>query len=248
MSTHNRRKAGPQGLGTLQQAPVFLVAEHERLTASASNLLREWGVDPDAASSLAGRWIAGAEAWELAQPPPAGTDSEFQALLATSHVAVSINGLRTAGAALYVLRHGERSSAEDLLGTLLMAQGLLGFAHGSTARSTLDQISKHLGWARDDAEAELSTQQALRDMSEENKELQERGRLAEAGRRGAAAKNARVIRLKAWAVEQSAAMRGADIEIARKLVLRLPAELVDASVNPERRIYEAIREARRRSK
>ena len=50
--------------------------------------------------------------------------------------------------------------------------------------------------------------------------------------------------LKRWALDQSKNMRGADADIARKLVAHIPSDLADVSKNPERFIYDAIRAAR----
>lgn len=50
--------------------------------------------------------------------------------------------------------------------------------------------------------------------------------------------------LKAWALTESQGVRGADIEIARELASRLPNNLIDAVLDPERVIYDALRASR----
>ena len=73
-----------------------------------------------------------------------------------------------------------------------------------------------------------------------------RERLSEAGRRGSDKRHARTRTLKSWAINQAQTVRGDDMSIARRLSKRIPAELVDASADPVRLIYDAIRDARRR--
>ena len=68
---------------------------------------------------------------------------------------------------------------------------------------------------------------------------------SESGKKGAQSKHQLTKKLKVWAVEKAQTLRGADMEISRRLVLDMPDELVNVSKNPERAIYEAIRAARK---
>jgi hypothetical protein len=62
-----------------------------------------------------------------------------------------------------------------------------------------------------------------------------------AGRRGGTERHRRSRELKQWALAEATGMRGADIEIARQLARRLPAEYQETSADPERLIYDALR-------
>lgn len=66
-------------------------------------------------------------------------------------------------------------------------------------------------------------------------------RQAKAGQKGAASKQRPFGAVKAWALSMAASMRGADIDIARKLARQMPSDLVGASRDPERLIYETLR-------
>ncbi|SDN51330.1 hypothetical protein [Polaromonas sp. JS666] len=77
-------------------------------------------------------------------------------------------------------------------------------------------------------------------------ESERRAMLSRAGRLGAEKKNEGTATLKAWALSMASGLRGADRDIARKLILELPAELADKSKNPERLIYEALLKQRRK--
>lgn len=70
-------------------------------------------------------------------------------------------------------------------------------------------------------------------------------KLSKEGKKGAYAKHQGISRLKQWAVLEAQTARGADKEISRRLALRIPAELADASKDPERVIYDAIRATRK---
>lgn len=74
-----------------------------------------------------------------------------------------------------------------------------------------------------------------------------RAALSNAGRLGARSKNQGTDALKAWALEKSRSMRGADIEIARQLSARLPEHLADVSKDPARLIYDALRADREKN-
>jgi hypothetical protein len=50
---------------------------------------------------------------------------------------------------------------------------------------------------------------------------------------------------KEWALEAAKTMRGSDTMIARALVKKLPKQFLEVSVDPERLIYDALRENRR---
>lgn len=70
-------------------------------------------------------------------------------------------------------------------------------------------------------------------------------KLSEGGKKGATVRHQAISRLKQWAVSEAQTARGADKEISRQLVLKIPRELADVSRDPERVIYEAIRAARK---
>ena len=65
--------------------------------------------------------------------------------------------------------------------------------------------------------------------------------LSKAGKRGASVKHQRVQALKQWALGEAETMRGSDMERARKLSARIPPQFADASIEPKRLIYDAIR-------
>lgn len=64
------------------------------------------------------------------------------------------------------------------------------------------------------------------------------------GRRGGLQRHEKTRALKAWALMEAANERGADMDVARKLALRIPTALANASADPQRLIYQAIRDAR----
>ena len=68
--------------------------------------------------------------------------------------------------------------------------------------------------------------------------------LAKAGLSGARSKHSKPRALKAWAEQQAKAMKGAELDIARRLAARIPEHLAGASKNPERLIYEHLRARR----
>ena len=65
--------------------------------------------------------------------------------------------------------------------------------------------------------------------------------LSMAGMMGAKSRHRGYAEIKEWALEKAAEMRGAQIDVARKLSAQLPAHLADKSKNPERLIYDALR-------
>lgn len=65
----------------------------------------------------------------------------------------------------------------------------------------------------------------------------------EHGRRGGVVRHRHTAELKRWAVAKAATMRGSQVEIARALAYTLPAEMRNASKDPERLIYDALRAA-----
>ena len=65
---------------------------------------------------------------------------------------------------------------------------------------------------------------------------------AKAGRCGAARKHAPMRELKEWALQEAAKMRGAQMDIAKKLALRIPSHLVDVSDDPKRLFYDTLRQ------
>lgn len=64
------------------------------------------------------------------------------------------------------------------------------------------------------------------------------------GRRGGALRHERTNALKAWALREAASMKSADIEMARTLAQQIPSSMLNASRDPERLIYEALRNRR----
>ncbi|KPU94628.1 hypothetical protein APR50_37545 [Variovorax paradoxus] len=66
-----------------------------------------------------------------------------------------------------------------------------------------------------------------------------------AGKKGGTQRHQASRALKLWALSEAVALRGSDMDIARQLVLQIPARLQDASADPERLIYDALRNARK---
>lgn len=74
----------------------------------------------------------------------------------------------------------------------------------------------------------------------------ERKKLSKAGKLGASAMHKDTDSLKIWALEKSKSMHGSDMDNSRKLAKQLPENLIDASEDPQRLIYDAIRKAAKR--
>lgn len=66
-----------------------------------------------------------------------------------------------------------------------------------------------------------------------------------AGKKGGELRHQASRALKEWALREATSMRGADIDIARLLVQRIPLEHREASADPARLIYQALREVRK---
>ena len=62
-----------------------------------------------------------------------------------------------------------------------------------------------------------------------------------AGRKGGEERHRATRELKLWAQAEALSLRGSDIEIARSLARRIPLQLENASADPERLIYHALR-------
>ncbi|MDO8264641.1 MAG: hypothetical protein Q7T21_15655 [Gallionella sp.] len=73
---------------------------------------------------------------------------------------------------------------------------------------------------------------------------QHRKMLALAGQKGAKIRNQPYADIKEWALKEASSMRGADRDVARKLSAQMPLHLADASKDPMRLIYEALRAPR----
>lgn len=67
----------------------------------------------------------------------------------------------------------------------------------------------------------------------------------QAGKNGGTQRHQASRELKLWALAEAVSLRGSDMEIARKLVQQIPLRLRDASADPERLIYDALRSARK---
>ena len=65
--------------------------------------------------------------------------------------------------------------------------------------------------------------------------------LSKAGLLGAESRNKPYAALKSWAIEKAGGMRGAHKDIADRLAAQLPAHLANASKDPARLIYDALR-------
>lgn len=74
----------------------------------------------------------------------------------------------------------------------------------------------------------------------------QREKMAARGRVGGLKRHQMTAMLREWAMKQSENIRGGDIDVARKLAKTIPPALVNASVDPERLIYESIRKARQK--
>lgn len=79
----------------------------------------------------------------------------------------------------------------------------------------------------------------------QDQERTRKAKLSEAGKLGARSKNAPVTALKDWALNRASSMRGSDVDMARQLSASLPEHLADISKNPERLIYETLRNRKR---
>lgn len=77
----------------------------------------------------------------------------------------------------------------------------------------------------------------------EGKEEALRDDAKHAGRKGGEVRHKASRELKLWALAEAQSMRGSDIEIARSLARRIPAQFEVASADPERLIYDALRAA-----
>ncbi|WP_156909596.1 hypothetical protein [Ottowia thiooxydans] len=91
----------------------------------------------------------------------------------------------------------------------------------------------------------IKAQLALRVEGEKADALR-RELLARAGSKGAATKNKKATELKYWALREAESMHDSHAAIARKLSARVPIHLANASVNPERLIYDALRSEKNR--
>ena len=72
-------------------------------------------------------------------------------------------------------------------------------------------------------------------------QLEHKAMLSKAGLQGAESRNKPYEALKNWALEKAGGMRGADMDIARKLSADLPNHLADISGNATRLIYDTLR-------
>ena len=70
--------------------------------------------------------------------------------------------------------------------------------------------------------------------------------LRKAGEEGAKVKNGPFKEMKNWALQEASEMRGDDKAISRKLAGRLPKEFLKVSREPQRFIYDALRDAKKR--
>ena len=65
--------------------------------------------------------------------------------------------------------------------------------------------------------------------------------MAKAGRLGGSSKNSDTRAIKTWAEQEAKTMKGADMDIARKLAAKIPEHLAGAPKNYVRLIYEHLR-------
>ncbi len=109
-------------------------------------------------------------------------------------------------------------------------------------------INTSFGIGYSSAELELSLPRNIaiaREMVEHIDGAKKREQLAQAGLNGGDSKNAPFRRLKEWAITEAKSRTGSAKQIARQLTHRIPADLQDVSVEPERIIYEALLAAAR---
>ena len=66
-----------------------------------------------------------------------------------------------------------------------------------------------------------------------------------AGKKGGTQRHQASRELKVWALAEAATLQGSDMYIARKLTQQIPSQLRDASADPERLIYDALRSTRK---
>lgn len=157
---------------------------------------------------------------ELESPDSQQAEADFQKLCdAAPNIpveAVRSISLAYASVALCIDdRNTETQSELSVLLSLLSASKLIGMAIGVIVESPVTHEAKR------------------------------RQALSEAGKMGAQAKHRKLGELKNWAISRAAQERGSDIEVARKLAASLPSDLADVSRNPERLIYDTLREAKR---
>lgn len=98
------------------------------------------------------------------------------------------------------------------------------------AMRTLLESSKMMGMAMGFIAADPKTSDATR-----------RKMLSSAGRDGARARHKKTAELKEWALKEAKNIKKDDADIARALLEKVPHHLADASKDPERLIYDAIR-------
>ncbi|MEY8689618.1 MAG: hypothetical protein AB9M53_07035 [Leptothrix sp. (in: b-proteobacteria)] len=94
------------------------------------------------------------------------------------------------------------------------------------------------------SEAGLAINLAGYSFGSESEKADRRRALSSAGEKGAAARHHGSAALKSWALEEAGKMSGADIDIARKLSMKVPAHLTESSKYPFRLIYDALRTQR----
>lgn len=150
----------------------------------------------------------------------AAAEADFQKLCdAAPNIpvkAVAAISLAYAGVSVcFDARNTEKPDEASIIRSLLSSTKLVGFAVGVIAESPATHEEKR------------------------------RQALSIAGKMGAQAKHRKPGELKNWAISQATQLRGADAVVARKLAAMLPSELADVSKNPERLIYDTLREAKR---
>ena len=101
-----------------------------------------------------------------------------------------------------------------------------------------------------DAKAEAGCALAIFVSSSElkNSQNEESKMLSEAGKIGADIKNNRTRLLKEWALKKAEKMKGEDKKKAKDLSALIPIDLADASKDPQRFIYDALREQDKQKK
>jgi hypothetical protein len=118
------------------------------------------------------------------------------------------------------------------------------FIDAQEKRAELDSKRKMIRDARD-----LINEQLVAYGAKLIKERSERIKaLSKAGLIGVKAKNKDTDGLKSWAIEKAKKMHGTDKANAKSLFKLIPDELKDASKDPERLIYEALRVERKKTK
>lgn len=112
---------------------------------------------------------------------------------------------------------------------------------GNPAREIEKSIQEAFDFGRAGLEIGRESDEKLQAVLKEK--IDRKSSLSKAGTNGAQSLHRPAAELKSWALSQATIHRGSDKDIARKLAAQIPKHLADASKDPERLIYDALRAA-----